>query len=239
MTLIVAENISHLVEEHYLLLETHFGGRPGHTTTDAVHYLVYKIKDTWRRDKVVSILFLNVEGAFSNVVTKQLIHNLHCRHIPEVYVKLIQNLLTNRKTVLKFDNFVSELININNGIGQGDPLSMILYIIYNAGLLELVDKDNDEDALGYVAILAIGNDLDNTTDKLSEIMNGRDGGLNWSRTHNSKFEISKSVIMHATRARSDDNEYPGGHPQLELDGQLVEEVESFKYLGIHVDNKLR
>jgi len=78
---------------------------------------------------------------------------------------------------------------------------MILYIIYNAGLLELVDKDNDEDALGYVdnmAILAIGDNLDNTTDKLFKIMNGRDGGLDWSRTHNSKFKISKSVIMHTT-----------------------------------------
>jgi len=86
MTSIVAENISHLVEEYDLHPETHFGGRPGHTTTDAVHYLVYKINDTWRRGKVVSILFLNVKGAFPNMITKQLIHNLCCKHISEVYV---------------------------------------------------------------------------------------------------------------------------------------------------------
>ena len=114
--------------------------------------------------------------------------------------------------------------------------------IYNAGLLELVDRGNDEDALGYVddvAILAVGDDLGETTDKLSEIMNGQDGGLDWSKTHNSKFEVSKSVVMHATRAQRNQDDNNAGNPRVELDGQLVEEVESFKYLGIYVDNQLR
>jgi hypothetical protein len=39
LTAIVAENISSLVERHQLLPRTHFGGRPGRTTTDAIHYL--------------------------------------------------------------------------------------------------------------------------------------------------------------------------------------------------------
>ncbi|KJA13046.1 hypothetical protein HYPSUDRAFT_115913, partial [Hypholoma sublateritium FD-334 SS-4] len=50
---------------------------------------------------------------------------------------------------LKFDDYVSELIWITNGIGQGDPLSMILYIIYNADLLELAEGPNEE-SLGFV-----------------------------------------------------------------------------------------
>lgn len=35
LTALVAENISQLVEQHQLLLRTHFGGRPGRTTADA------------------------------------------------------------------------------------------------------------------------------------------------------------------------------------------------------------
>ena len=41
-----------------------------------------------------------------------------------------------QKTRLKFDNFISEYIEITNGIGQGDPISMLIYILYNADLLE-------------------------------------------------------------------------------------------------------
>ena len=59
-----------------LLPDTHFGGRPGRTTTDAIHYLVGKIKAVWGKKKVTSVLFLDVEGAFLNAVTDRLIHNL-------------------------------------------------------------------------------------------------------------------------------------------------------------------
>ena len=89
LTVIVAEDLSHLVEKHQLVPSTHFGGRPGHTTTDALHYLVYKVKKAWCEGKVASILFLDVEGAFPSVVTDRLIHNLCKRGIPAAYVGFI------------------------------------------------------------------------------------------------------------------------------------------------------
>ncbi len=179
LTAIIVMDITRLVEQHQLLPKTHFGGHPGQTTTDAIHYLVHCIKYAWRKGKVVSILFLDVEGTFPNAVTKRLIHNLKRRRIPNVYITFITNLLTAQHTKLKFDDFTSEPINISNGIGQGDPLSMILYILYNADLLEIIGND-DEDALGYVddiALVAIGNDLEETTKKLKHMMMKEDGGL--------------------------------------------------------------
>lgn len=43
-TAIVTEDISYLVKKELLLPANHFGGRPGRTTTDAVHVLVDKVK---------------------------------------------------------------------------------------------------------------------------------------------------------------------------------------------------
>jgi hypothetical protein len=202
LTAIIADKMSWLAENHQLLPKTHFGGRPGRTTTDTIHYLVQKVKEAWRKGKVASILFLGVEGAFPNVVTNQLIHNLRKRKIPRVYVNFIKQLLKDRTTKLKFNDFTSESIKIENGIGQGDPLSMILYIFYNADLLEITDPDNKEDAIGYVddiAMIAVGSDFKETTGKLKNLMTKANGGLSWSTKHNSKFEISKSVIMHVSR----------------------------------------
>jgi hypothetical protein len=73
---IVAEDIGWLAELHQLLQKTHFGGRPGRSTTDAIHYLVQRIKEAWRNGKVVSVLFLDMEGAFPNTVTDRLVYNL-------------------------------------------------------------------------------------------------------------------------------------------------------------------
>jgi hypothetical protein len=169
LTAIVADNISQIVEQNQLLPKTHFGGRPGRTTTDAVHYLVHKIKQAWADDQVASVLFLDVEGAFPNAVTDRLIHNLRKRRIPEVYTKFIRLLLTNRRTKMKFDDYTSETIDIDNGIGQGDPISMLLYIIYNADILEIIDNEAWEDAIGYVddvALIATGSDFEETTARL-------------------------------------------------------------------------
>ncbi|KAG2063776.1 hypothetical protein BDR04DRAFT_939428, partial [Suillus decipiens] len=69
--------------EHYQLLpQTHFGGRPSCSTMDSLHLLKVTIKNMWRTHKVASVLFLNIDSAFPNMVTKQLIHNMHMWHIP-------------------------------------------------------------------------------------------------------------------------------------------------------------
>ena len=166
LTAIVAQDISWLVEQHQLLPSMHFGGRPDRTTTDAILYLVHHIKAAWREDKVASILFLNVKGTFPNVVIQRLIHNLRRRRIPKIYVTYVKSLLTGRHTKLKFDDFISESIDLLNGIGQGDPLSMILYVLYNTDLLEITGNKENEDSLGYVddvALIAVGKDLEETT----------------------------------------------------------------------------
>jgi ribonuclease HI len=247
LTSLIAEVISNLVETHQLLPKTHFGGRPGRTTTDAIHYLVHKVKMAWRENQVTSILFLDVEGAFPNAVTGRLLHNLKRRRIPRMLVKFIGGLLANRRTKMRFDDYVSGSIDINNGIGQGDPLSMLLYIIYNADLLEIVDNELREDAVGYVddiAILAIGKDFNESTNRLKRLMTKDDGGLQWSRDHNSRFEVSKSVVMHLSRKtrpdpESDQDRIPLERPKLTLDGQEVQEVNCFKYLGVQIDSQLR
>ena len=86
--------------------------------------------------------------------------------IPTSIIKFVQNLLTNRRTHIKFDDYISDPILLENGIGQGDPLSMLLYIIYNADLLDLPTNPKTEDTIRYVddiAIVATGEDLHQTT----------------------------------------------------------------------------
>ena len=239
LTAIVAEDVAHLVEKNTLLPDTHFGGRPGRTTTDAIHYLVGKVKAAWGRRKVASILFLDVEGAFPNAVTDRLIHNLRKRRIPTAYVKFVERLLEGRKTRMKFDDFISELIEIVNGIGQGDPISMLLYIIYNADLLEALRR-LEEDAIGYVddaLVIASAKTFKQTTRALKNFMERREGGLEWAQDHNSKFEISKIAIMHCQPVARKPTDRP--NPTLRLEGRVISEVSTYKYLGVHVDSQLR
>ena len=246
LTAIIAKQLSYIVECHQILPRNHFGGRPGRSTTDAIHYLTNKIHKAWNKDKSVSILFLDVEGTFPNAVTDRLIHNLKRRRIPTAIINFIKQLLSNRKTRLCFDDFISEPIPITNGIGQGDPLSMLLYTLYNADLLEIPNNPEDKDAIGYVddiTLIAIGTDLTTTTNRLENIMTKEGGGLEWSTSHNSRFEANKSAIMHFTKKTTQDPDdidrrIPLPNPELILQGQVVKQVLTYKYLGILIDSHL-
>ena len=62
-------------------------------------------------------LFLDVEGTFPNAMVDRLIHNLKKRRILISIVNFVKLLLTNRRTRLKFNDFIFEIINVTNGIG--------------------------------------------------------------------------------------------------------------------------
>ena len=66
----------------------------------------------------------------------------------------IESMLMGRRNRLKFDDCSSEWFNLNNGIVQGDLLSMILYLFYNADILDIA-RGKNELCLGYVDDLAL------------------------------------------------------------------------------------
>ena len=235
ITAIIANHITYYTEKHHLLPANHFGGRPGRTTSDAIHLLSNKVKASWRKQEVASVLFLDIEGAFPNANPTRLVHNLRKRCLPGKYAKFVRNMLAGRSTVLKFDGFVSERTSIDNGIGQGDPLSMVLYQYYNADLLDIPVRKGEE-AVAYVDdafMLATGRNFRDTHRKLHDLMRKQRGVENWSNTHSSPLEYSKlALINFAPRHKNADN------PPLTLPHRIIEPSDSTKYLGVIVDRHL-
>ena len=162
-----------------------------------------------------------------------------------MYTDFIGNLLSGRSTCLCFDDYISEPIPIDNGIGQGDPLSMIAFLFYNADFLDIPEYSS-ESALAFVddsCVAVEGDNFKDTTQDLTFFMNQANGGFGWGQTHNSNFEIDKSAVIHATNKRMRD---PANArktillPRLELKlrGTVIREVECYKYLGVMIDNRL-
>jgi len=235
----LVEDLCYLAECSGLLPPTHFGGRPRRTTTDSLLLLTQTIHDAWRRGKVVSTLYLDTAGAFPNAVPNRLLHNMRNRGVPEGYVDFVCRMLEGRKTTLRFDDYESGQFEVSNGIGQGDPLSMILYLFYNAPMLETAAGANQL-ALGFVddlALIAIGDTFAETHDALRNMMEKEGGGCDWASDHNSPWEYDKTKVMdyccpqkraHLNYQRHD----------LVIQGNPVENVDHFKYLGVYIDRNL-
>lgn len=231
---VIADQLTYYSEKHHLLAN-HFGGRPGRTTTDAIHLVTHKIKTAWRKGNVTSILFLDIEGAFPNTVPARLVHNLRKRQIPCRYTNFIAGMLEGRYTSPKFDDHTSDPIKIDNGIGQGDPLSMVLYQFYNADLLDILNLAS-ESAIAYVddmLILAMAKDFTVMHQMITDMMTRENGVYDWSRTHNSLLEHSKlALIDFAHRNNNKDR------PDLILPNITLPPTHSTKYLGIIIDQHL-
>src|SRR6266481_7687843 len=122
----------------------------------------------------------------------------------------VSHMLADRCTRLKFDGYMSDWMSVDNCIVQGDPLSMLLYLFYNAGLL--VTPKKGEAKLAYMDdtnFYAEGDDFDDVYDSLRGMMEREHRGQEWSRAHNSRFEPSKMALVGFSRHRVKDPQRPG------------------------------
>ncbi|KAJ3473537.1 hypothetical protein NLI96_g12951 [Meripilus lineatus] len=245
LSTLIAADLSFLVEKHGLLPVNQFGGRPCHTTTDAIHLLTSKVKDAWRRGEVATALFLDVQSAFPNTMKFRLIHNMRTIGIPTQYVRLTDAMLTNRTTILSFDDYISDVpIDINNGTTQGCPLSMIYYSFYNMPLINSA-KYRNETVIGFVddcTLLATGPTLDDTHSIIKTMMERPNGCFEWSVSHNSPFELTKFATIDFPRKFSQPPTHHLSITKTNTDGsrttQTIAPSSHHRFLGVLIDSKL-
>ena len=235
LMVVVAEQLSHITKAHQLLPVNHFGGRLGHMTTDALHLLMHRIKSSWRTGKVTSVLFLDIEGAFPNAVPSKLINNLCKRGVPNKIMNFVNSMLRGWQTSLKSDGYLSNRFCMDNRIGQGDLLLMILYQYYNADLLDIPRKHGEE-AIAYVddaIMIATANTFSETHTKLDDMMTREEGVADWSKKFNSPLEYSKLALVDFAHRRKEVKREP-----LLLEQGIVPTSISTKYLGVVIDQNL-
>ena len=239
---IATDEISFFCESRNLLPPAQFGGRPARMTTDSMLLLTHTIKDAWRKRKVTSVLFLDVQGAFPNVVKEVLIHNMRTQGVPSYYIRMTKLMLTQRHTKLSFDDFLSTPIPITNSNNQGCPLSMMFYAFYNAGLLELSSPNApDEKQFGFVddmALLVTGSTFTETHQKLKNMMERPGGAFNWSETHNSPFELTKLALINFSPKSTDNTALTIKHDRTNRTS-TVKAVNAYRFLGVLFDLKLK
>ena len=146
-------------------------------------------------------MLLDVSGAFDNVSHARLLHDLRKRRVDEKTVKWIASFLSNRHTSIAIDGFRSTAYQINTGIPQGSPLSPILYLFYNADLIDECNNTTEAMSTGYiddVAILAWGKTTEQTCETLGRIL---EKAQRWASTHASVFALNKFQLTHFTRSR--------------------------------------
>jgi hypothetical protein len=234
---VTARRISGLAEEHKLLPDTQMGARKGRSTETASELLTEQIHTVWGAGKrVATLLSLDISGAFDTVNPIRLLDTLRKKRLPPWIVRFTKAFLMDRTASLVIQGHETASQRIPGGASQGSPLSPILFLFYNAELLEICNRPKEGiSGMGFVDdthILAYGK---STEDNCRRIELAHYKCLIWARKFGIKFAPQKYELIHFTRRRKGFNLAA----TVNLNGTIQEPKPDIRVLGVWVDTKLK
>ena len=174
------------------------------------------------------VLFVDFSSAFNTIQPHILINKLVDLKMNHYVISWILEFLTNRTQYVKFDNHVSDCKVTNTGAPQGCVISPVLFTLYtndcsiNTHNTKLIKFADDSTIQGLIK-----NSNEQSYFDFVQYF------CNWCDEHYLLLNVKKTkeVIFDFRR-----NKVP--IVPITIKGDVVEIVDSYKYLGITIDNKL-
>lgn len=232
----IGNRLRALAENHGLLPDRQMGARKGRSTDTALALLLGLIRAAWEEPgAVATVLSLDISGAFDRVIRERLIHVLRSRKVPRGICGWVNSFMLERRTTLAFDDQETDDFLLPGGVPQGSPISPILFLFYNAELIEECGKhDSRLDRIGFVDdmnMVAFGR---STEDNCRRLERAHDRCMDWARRYGAKFAPEKYELMHFSRRRCYDME-----AAITVNGQTKTPAQVMRILGVWLDPGLR
>jgi hypothetical protein len=227
--------LSYLTEKYNLLPNNHFGARKRRSTVQALATIQEHIWEAWKHKKILSLISFDVKGAFNGVAKEPLRKRLQERQIPETLVRWIMDFCSNREASVTVNSDTSDPISLPQaGLPQGSPVSPILFIIFNANLVQ-TNNDRHHGAVAFVddyTAWVTGDSREENTRKLQDDVITKTE--RWEDTSGATLQPEKTTFIHFTRKRM-----IGPAPSIQMHGLQIGPSESVKILGVIMDSHLR
>lgn len=207
-----------------------FGFRSGYGTREAVcalNVLAQRCRDINRR---VYCCFIDYCKAFDCVRHEKLMEILESIGISPQIRRIIRNLYWNQTAVVRCESAESEETSIRRGVRQGCILSPVLFNVYSEDIFKKALNGEDGFKVDNVRISNIryADDTVLISEDLAGLQNMLERVANVSREYGLEINIAKTKWLVVHR-RHDDSVII--NQRLLLNGQTIERVSKFQYLG--------
>ena len=209
-----------------------FGFRQRHSTQQAIITLVNKITSYLDCGDLVIGIFLDLKKAFDTVDHKILLNKLYAYGIRGVVLKLLESYLSGRSQYVVYDYQQSVTLSITCGVPQGSVLGPLLLIIYMNDICNVSQLLFTVLYADDTCVLVNGKSLN----LIIETVNSELQLLStWLKSNKLSLNTTESYYAVFHRARM---KLPNNSIKLKIDNTNIKEVQSIKYLGVILDNKL-
>jgi hypothetical protein len=168
----------------------------------ALKLLTEQIHTIWNmsRDKMITLLSMNVANAYDHVSRERLMHNLRKREISNWIVTWTSSFMKDRHITLIIDDDTTFMSRINADISQDSSISFILYLFYNADILKSLKRSRYR-----IIVIEFVNDINiliyetSTKNNCRALKKAHVECELWARRHEARFASIKYELMHLTR----------------------------------------
>ncbi len=199
---IMIKRLSDIVETHCMLSNAQMRARRKRFVILTLDLLIDQVHTVWDCEikYVIFMLSLDVVEAFNRVSHVRLLHMLKMKRTSSYIIEWTRSFLKNQETSLIFDEQTSNMRKMNAGISQRFFISSILFLFFNASLIEkckalrikieVLDFVNDINILIY----------DRFTEEICRTLSkAHDVCAKWACTHDATFASEKYELTHFTR----------------------------------------
>jgi hypothetical protein len=212
------------------IINEQFGFRENHSTTHQLNRLTEHICRNFNKKKSTGLLMLDVEKAFDTVWHDGLLYKLLKLKTPNYLMHMIRSYLGRRSYVVSVNNELSTPRNIPAGVPQGSLLGPFLFILYTNDI-PILKNTHISMYADDTAIISSSYSLKPIARKLEKSFINLN---NYFKKWKIKINESKTeAIIFTTRRK------PLPPPLKGEQGTYTEWKKSVKYLGIHLDSKLK
>ena len=183
---------------------------------------------------MLSLVSFDVKGAYNGVYKESLLQRLRARAIPPALVRWIDAFCSQRTATIMINGYTSEKQDLpQEGLPQGSPLSLILFLFFNADLVQqkLNTKGGAMAFIDDYTAWVTGPTAAANRGPIKAIV---ERALEWERRSGATFKGDKTLVVHFTRDPRRTDTVP-----LMVEGEPVLPKNNAKILGVVMDLELR
>ena len=224
-----------------LFYNSQYGFRTKHSTEDAAIELIDSIHRVFEENPYEQVLsvFLDLSKAFDTIDHHILFEKLSHYGIDGVALRWFQSYLSNRKQFIALEGLESDRMDISVGVPQGSILGPLIFLIYindahkASQALNFIHFADDTTLSQNLAFFSGGN---LTRSQMERRINAELSKVyDWLCVNKLSLNVSKSRFMVFKNRKIDTVSMPWN---IEINGEKVESVAEFNFLGILLDEFL-
>ena len=230
---LIKERLQWWCESTGILAKSQMGFRKGKSCIDNLSILTSDVQQNFYQKEDVAALFLDVKGAYNDVIPEVLIDDLIKLGIPKKMVVFIGHLILERNVLFCTNSEIIEKT-VYKGLPQGSVLSPLLYAIYTRMLEKTIDLTSN--MLQFADDISVYNKENNISveNKVRKLEIEASRIIKFLKERGLEIAPEKCVLV--IFHNSAKKKYKDIH--ININNETIKASEHVKFLGMYLDRNL-